>query len=101
MCYEQTSRCTASSTSAGSRWLLAPGELRAVAGGLRDPVERARVAGAAFAAESYDGAGRGQRVSAAAALRKETRSGAVGMSKPLKSVGGWVYLQAYLGDYGA
>ena len=31
---------------------LAPSVLRAVAGGLRDPVERARVAGAAFAAES-------------------------------------------------
>ena len=58
--------------------LLAPGELRAVAGGLRDPVERARVAGAAFAAESFDGAGRGQRVVAAAALRKKTRSRAVG-----------------------
>ena len=45
--------------------------------------------------------GRTQQVIAVAALRKETRSGAVGMSKPLKSVGGWVYLQAYLGDYGA
>ena len=73
-----TSRCTASSTSAGSR-RLAPEELQAFfALDLSDPVERARVVGASGAPHVTDGAGRGQRVVALAALRKETRSGAVG-----------------------
>ena len=73
-----TSRCTASSTPAGSR-RLAPEELQAFfALDLSDPVERARVVGASGAPHVTDGAGRGQRVVALAALRKETRSGAVG-----------------------
>ena len=47
-----TSRCTASSTPAGSR-RLAPEELQAFfALDLSDPVERARVAGASVAPES-------------------------------------------------
>ena len=74
-CYKQASRCTASSTSAGS---LASGVLRAVAGGLRDPVERARVTGAGAAPEGQDGAGRVQRVVARLTLRKKIRSRAAG-----------------------
>ena len=68
-------RTGASSTSAGS---LASGVRRAVAVGLLDPVERARVAGAVAAGEQRDGAGRGQRVVVGAALRKKTRSREVG-----------------------
>ena len=51
---------------------LAPSVLRAVAGGLRDPVERARVAEALAAPHRIDGAGRGQRVVAPAALCPKT-----------------------------
>ena len=64
------SRCTASSTSAGS---LAPPVrvgIRAAALELSGPVERARVAGACFAPKEHYGAGRVQRVVAAAALRR-------------------------------